>query len=208
MSAPVYDLLTERAEAAPVRPSDDSSVASADSVTAPERIGARLRLLPIPAHEPPLEDSRTPLWRVATPAAPQLALPLRISTRPDIEEAEFGPQLTDRQQLPDPGPWAQRLLQATLESLAGRRSPAQLQYWTSTNVYRGIVQAAQRAHQRRSGRSTPDEGVSVSRVRVCEPADGVAEVCAIVRRDGRWHAIAARLEGIDGRWRCVSLSIG
>lgn len=207
MSAPVYDLLTERAEATPVGSSDDASVPSPERVAAPETGGARLRLLPIPAHEPPLDDRRAPLWRASLPTAPQLALPLRVSARPDVEEAEFGPQLTDRQQLPDPGPWAQRLLQATLESLAGRRSPSQLQYWTSTNVYRGIVQAAQRAHQRRSAR-TPDEGVSVSRVRVCEPADGVAEVCAIARRDGRWHAIAARLEGIDGRWRCVSLSIG
>ena len=48
----------------------------------------------------------------------------------------------------------------------------------------------------------------VSSVRVCEPVDGVAEVSAVVRRGGRAHAVAARLEGIDGRWRCTALQIG
>lgn len=193
MSAPVIDLLTEGHESA------DRASRGNDGV------GARLRLLPIPAHEPPLDDRRGMLARVPSESR-QLALPLRIPVSTSDQDAVFGPQLTDRQQLPEPGPWAQRLLQATLESLAGRRSPAQLQYWTSLGVYRDITRAAQRSQQR-AGR-VPDEGVSVSRIRVCEPADGVAEVCAIARRDGRWHAIAARLEGIDGRWRCVSLSIG
>src|SRR3712207_7630272 len=38
-------------------------------------------------------------------------------------------------------------------------------------------------------------------VHVCEPVDGVAEITAVARRAGRAHAVAARLEGIDGRWR-------
>jgi hypothetical protein len=41
-----------------------------------------------------------------------------------------------------------------------------------------------------------------------EPADGVAEVAAIVRIGDRFRAIALRLEGLDGRWRCVRLQIG
>jgi hypothetical protein len=45
-------------------------------------------------------------------------------------------------------------------------------------------------------------------VHVCEPVDGVAEVSAVARRDGRAHAVAARLEGIDGRWRCTAVQIG
>jgi hypothetical protein len=48
----------------------------------------------------------------------------------------------------------------------------------------------------------------IGRVRVCEPVDGVAEVSAVARRAGRAHAVAARLEGIDGRWRCTALQIG
>jgi hypothetical protein len=45
-------------------------------------------------------------------------------------------------------------------------------------------------------------------VRVCEPVDGVAEISAVARRSGRAHAVAARLEGLDGRWRCTAVQIG
>lgn len=191
MSAPVTNLRTDR---------DEPAAAAPVGTTKP---GASLRLRSIPAHEPPLDDRR---GRLTLVPAPQLALPLRIAPSTPEQDLVFAPQLTDRQDLPEPGPWARRLLQATLESLAGRRSPAQLQYWMSCGVYRDITRAAQRP-QRRSG-PVSGEVVIVSEVRVCEPADGVAEVCAVARRDGRWHAIAARLEGIDGRWCCVSLTIG
>ncbi len=196
MSAPVIDLLTDD-------PAARLAIGSAPTAT---DVGARLRLRPIPAHEPPLEDRRGAL-RLVPAAPPQLTLPLRILPSAPDQDPLFGPQITDRQELPEPGPWAQRLLQGVLESLAGRRSPAQLQYWTSWGVYRDIVQVAQRGGRSRPG-ALRGEGVTISRVRVCEPADGVAEVCAVARRDGRWHAVAARLEGIDGRWRCVSLTVG
>ena len=48
----------------------------------------------------------------------------------------------------------------------------------------------------------------IGHVPVCEPVDGVAEVSAVARRGGRAHAVAARLEGIAGRWRCTALQIG
>lgn len=169
-------------------------------------VGARVRLRSIPAHEPPLEEGRGTL-RLVPVSEPQLALPLRVPSSTLDQDPVFGPQLTDRQDLPEPGPWARRLLQAVLESLAGRRSPTQLQYWMSWGLYRDIVRAAQRGGSSRSG-AVRGHSVQISRVRVCEPADGVAEVCAVARRDGRWHAVAARLEGIDGRWRCVSLTVG
>ncbi len=167
---------------------------------------ASVRLLPIPAHEPPLEDRRGAL-RFLPKSPPQLALPLRILASGPDRDPVFGPQITDRQDLPDPGSWGRRLLQAILESLAGRRSPTQLQNWTSWGVYRDIVTVAQRGAR---NRTTPERGqtVTLSRLRVCEPADGVAELSAVVRRNGRWHAVAARLEGIDGRWRCVVLTVG
>ncbi len=195
MSAPVIDLFVE------------ADVATHDASGSPESsIGARLVLAPIPAHQPPLEDRRGTL-RLARMGGQQLALPLRIPpTAPDGDPV-FGPQITGREELPDPEPWARRLLQATLESIAGQRSPAQLQYWTSWGVYRDVVRVAQRSGPRR-GRTIRGPQVYLASIRVCEPADGVAEVCAVARRDGRWHAVAARLEGIDGRWRCVSLTVG
>jgi hypothetical protein len=45
-------------------------------------------------------------------------------------------------------------------------------------------------------------------VRVTEPADGVAEVSALVRRGLRVTAVALRLEGMDGRWQCTALELG
>jgi hypothetical protein len=48
----------------------------------------------------------------------------------------------------------------------------------------------------------------VSSVRLTEPADGVAEVAATVRRGRRTTAVALRLEGLDGRWQCTALEVG
>ncbi|MDQ4039350.1 MAG: Rv3235 family protein [Actinomycetota bacterium] len=194
MSAPVIDLLAGQDPGGSGRPHSATGA-------------ARLRLGPIPPHEPPLDDRQGTLQLVPT-CAPQLALPLRIPPATPDHDPLFGPQITDRQDLPEPAPWGRRLLQAVLESLAGRRSPTQLQSWTSWGVYRDIVRVAQSSGQRRGSAALRAEGVTIARIRVCEPADGVAEVCAVARWDGRWHAVAARLEGIDGRWRCVSLTVG
>lgn len=62
------------------------------------------------------------------------------------------------------------------------------------------------------GLPTPPAGSAVPArslhsVHVTEPADGVAEVCAVVRQGGRYQALAARLEAPDGRWRCVSFRL-
>jgi hypothetical protein len=48
----------------------------------------------------------------------------------------------------------------------------------------------------------------VRSLHVSEPADGVAEVCALVRRGGRSTAVALRLEGMDGRWKCTAIELG
>ena len=49
--------------------------------------------------------------------------------------------------------------------------------------------------------------IHVGRAIVCEPADGVAEATVLARWGGRTRAVAIRLEGIDGRWRCPVLAI-
>jgi hypothetical protein len=45
-------------------------------------------------------------------------------------------------------------------------------------------------------------------VRLCEPADEVAELSAVIQTGRRCRAVALRLEGTNGRWRCVRLQIG
>lgn len=117
----------------------------------------------------------------------------------------FDPQPTPRRRLPDPEVWATRFLQAVVETLAGSRASAQMQEWTSPAVYALVVRGAQ------GPRWKPAAGVLpvVRTVRVGEPADGVAEVCGVVQRGpAAYAAIAARLEGFDGRWRAVALELG
>ena len=146
----------------------------------------------------------------AVPDLPSALRPIRPirPIRPTGDD-EFGPQPTPRAQLPAPTPWAGRLVQGLLEVLSGVRPASQLVRWTTTEVYdtvqRRVMQASVESraggHQRRLAEV-------VRSVHVSEPADGVAEICAIVAQGPRCRAVALRLEGVDGRWQCTALQIG
>ena len=168
----------------------------------------QIRLVVVRTPQPPLEDDREPLRLVlpgvAVPRPPHRPGPRPRTARDRLrEEAEFGPSWSSRADLPDPRQTGQRLVTLTLEALAGRRPLGQLQPLMSAGVFAAL-----------SGGRRPRwcaEGTAplvVSRVHVCEPVDGVAEISAVARRAGRAHAVAARLEGLDGRWRCTALQIG
>jgi hypothetical protein len=116
----------------------------------------------------------------------------------------FDRQPTSRHRLPQPEPWAARLLQAVLETLVGRRPPAQLQEWASPIVLATVAVGASQREWTGPNGSPP----AIRSVRVNEPADGVAEVSAVAQRGERYFAVAARLEGLDGRWRCVAIRLG
>jgi hypothetical protein len=118
-------------------------------------------------------------------------------------DADFGPAWSSRGELPDPALAGRRLLTLTLEAFIGRRPLAQLQHLTSAGVFTAL--SAGRRPQWCAQGTAP---LLIGRIHVCEPVDGVAEISAVARRGGRAHAVAARLEGIDGRWRCTALQIG
>jgi hypothetical protein len=131
------------------------------------------------------------------------------ATRASRNVADFGPQPTPRAQLPEPSPWAGRLVQAIVEVTAGRRPAAQLIRWTTTTVFDAISArnlAARRALA--TGATARRVAPVVRSVHVFEPRDGVAEVSAVVTQDQRCRAIALRLEGVDGRWQCTALQFG
>lgn len=152
---------------------------------------------PVPALDPPLDSDLGPALLLLPGGAQTLPFATPTTCAPiGWVDDDFGPQPTRSSDLPAPRPWATRFLQATTEVLAGHRSPAQLVPMVSETVHREITSASR-------VRRTPQ--VRVSSVRVDEPADGVAEVSAVVRWRDRAGAMAARLEGIDGRWRCTSL---
>ena len=167
-----------------------------------------LRLVRVATPQPPLEDVREPV-RLLLPGATGPRPRYRPGPRPlsgsaaSRFEHDFGPTWSQRSELPDARNAGRRLITLTLEAMAGRRPLTQLQPMTSVGVFAAL-----------SGRRRPrwcTEGTAplvVGPVHVCEPVDGVAEVSAVARRGGRAHAVAARLEGIDGRWRCTALQIG
>ena len=165
-----------------------------------------LRLVVVPTPQPPLEDERVPV-RWVLPGVRPPRPPHRPGPRPrqgtPRQRDDFGPAWSVRADLPDVRHSGRRLLTMTLEALAGRRPLAQLRPLTSL----GVFTALSRGNRPR----WCTEGTAplvVGPVHVCEPVDGVAEVSAVARRAGRAHAVAARLEGIDGRWQCTALQIG
>jgi hypothetical protein len=188
-----------------------------------------LRRLPMPCCEPPYDDElgRGPAgWPSAErgaahglqgtlalafalpsglPAVPEPPPELHLVSCDPASLDEFGPRPTRRAALPAPRTWAGRVVQAIVEVLAGVRPATQLVRWTTEEVYEQISSRVLATSGADSG--GPPRGV-VSSLHVSEPADGVAEVCALVRRGARSTAVALRLEGMDGRWQCTAIELG
>ncbi len=193
--------------------------------------GDDVRWIPAPDREPPYDDEaafRSGSWQprgyrsgsppglVQGTLALAFVLPSGLDAMPDItpdlrllperaaadlvDEEEFGPQPTRRRDLPCPRKWAATFVQAVVETLAGGRPAAQLVRWTTRDVYDALAA--------RIMIDTSATRPVVRSVHVTEPADGIAEVAALVRRGARCTAVALRLEGLDGRWQCSALELG
>ncbi|MBO0891173.1 MAG: hypothetical protein J2P14_09665 [Acidothermales bacterium] len=106
-------------------------------------------------------------------------------------------------------PWVGRLTSALLEVLAGERPHTQLLPWTSDQVFRAVTRRVTVAMRMRSNvvDLTRRPRLRIGSIRVSEPAPGVAEVCAVVRRGERCQAVALRLEAWRGRWRCTAFEL-
>jgi len=157
---------------------------------------------PAPPREPPFDDELPPRHlRLVGPhdrPLPFAPSQRRLTSPRDL----FAMTPTGRGQLPDPLWFGRRLVIAALETFGGRRSAQQLAPHLSPAVLAGL----------RADRDKPNRGwaqpATLRSIRVCEPADGVAEISAVIQTGPRFRAIAARLEGLDGRWRCVKLQLG
>jgi hypothetical protein len=194
-----------------------------------------LRLLPAPPTDPPYDDELGAAALVVdgslalafpTPPSP---VPLRLA--PPAVEEETDERATPRRLLPDPVPLAQRLAQAIVEILAGDRPATQLTRHATLDVLDQLERTVRRrarvlavaaaagqrpaATGRTAGSAAVQAGTGlatararVTSVHVSEPADGVAEACAVVSAGPRRRALAFRLEGLDGRWQCTALRMG
>lgn len=130
---------------------------------------------------------------------------LAVDFRAGSFEPEFGPQHSSTQDLPDPQTWSHRLVVGLMDVMNGLRPPTQIERCMPLDL-RERVRRAHAVSVRRGAR--PERPSRVLRVRVCNPADGVAEVSAVVFDRGRVRAIALRLSGVDGRWLMTALEIG
>lgn len=163
------------------------------------RPALRVVVRPAPHRDPPFDDEivegpvagpydpRLPFERPPTPA-PRPVSPLRPRG------------------LPDPSTWGRRLLVGLIETADGRRPLQQLAAMLSLSVGRGLSADFERAAQAGTPHWLHRAGVLT--VRSCEPAAGVAELCATVGTGRRVRAVAMRLEEHRGRWRCTRLQLG
>jgi hypothetical protein len=194
--------------------------------------GRTLRLLPRPQSEPPYDDE-LPAGADRGAAAVQGTLALTFTVGNDVPAVPEPPaqlrllptdeetaedeareieafctrRVTPRSDLPDPRRWSARLAQGLVEVLAGVRPLPQLAPWVSEEIFAELqprVRAAERRPNRGPGMRVRAQ---LRTIRLCEPADGVAEVSAVVQNGNRCRALALRLEGLDGRWRCTALEI-
>jgi hypothetical protein len=162
--------------------------------------------LPFPPEPAPPPGSRGAEADLAPPLRPRDA-----AAEPD----PFDPVVTPRSELPDPGAHARRLVLAALEAISGRRSVQQLRPHLTEGAYQRLIsrvhQEAGRARYaavaRTGRRPVSRTRLHVGRAIVCEPADGIVEATVLIRLGSRTRAVAVRLEGLDGRWRCPVLAL-
>jgi hypothetical protein len=163
------------------------------------------RLQPAPDREPPFDDEPAAGRRgLAGSRDQQLPFVVAEAAAPRFRPTGRVGEPEPRDHLPEPGRFARRFAIAVIEAATGRRTAGQLSSYTSPGVQAGLVRDAGRIN--RLGTAT--RPASLHSMHVAEPADGVVEAAAIVRVETRYRAIAFRLEGMNGRWRCVRLQIG
>ena len=116
-----------------------------------------------------------------------------------VVRVRIGVRKTATEHLPPAERTSSVLARALVEVLSGHRPLPQLRVHCAPDIYAGLA-------------ARPSTGPlalpHLLTVRVCEPADGVAEVSAAFRRADRVRALAFRLEGVDGRWRITALQLG
>ena len=169
-----------------------------------------------PVHEPTPPRGIAQVRTLTPPAFPGSAVPIaRIQAVLDLD-LDPSPELPARPSLRvvtgedrELDAFAARFAQAVVEVIGGDRGVHQLMRWTTEWVYADLLHrshALQRAtpgdHRLRRVRAT------VRSVHLSRPHEDAAELSIHVRHGHRSRAIAARIERIEGRWRCSVLDFG
>lgn len=162
--------------------------------TAPDR--PHLRVVPAPVAAPPYDDE--------VGAAP-LPLLLPTATLPARQRWDdsvwFTEDRTPAVDLPPVETVAHGLVQGLVEVFAGARPLRLFRLQLDVDLFAHLT--ARLGNGRRQPGPRPQRVVRSLHAQV--RPEGVAEVCATVRRDEGWAAVALRLEGFGGRWVCTDL---
>ncbi|HEY2042680.1 MAG TPA: Rv3235 family protein [Jatrophihabitans sp.] len=187
-----------------------TALASERPVSVATEVGGRFVVRPAPRREPPFDDE-TQARHLSLVGPFDRPLPFELddasapsALRLSVNRDAFAAQPTGRSNLPELQTFSRRFVIGVIEAATGRRSAAQLNRHTAPAVQAGLARDAGRITRL----GTAQRPAQLHSLHTTEPADGVAEVAAIVRVEDRFRAIAFRLEGLDGRWRCVRLQIG
>ncbi|MCU1446451.1 Rv3235 family protein [Cryobacterium sp.] len=126
-----------------------------------------------------------------------------------IADDFFGQQPSSRSVLPDPEPLLINLTRCVIEVLAGARELDQLARWVSDDVYRHLLKRVVLSARARAvkGQRAQRPTITIGRVTINEPRDGIIEAVVIVHSKVRVRAVAIRLEGLDNRWRASAINV-
>lgn len=100
---------------------------------------------------------------------------------------------------------AQQFCVGVTEVIYGDRAVNQLVRCTSERVYTDLAKRSAMAKSRRRMTTDRIARARLERIRLQRPSAKAVEICARLRQGDRNHALAARLELINGRWICVAL---
>lgn len=127
---------------------------------------------------------------------------------PSIEEM-FGWQHTADPALGDPGVLLRNVALGAVESLAGARSPEQIERWLLPSVFHQLLRKHTLISRRQSEskKRAPRPAFRIASSRVCRVNAGVAEGVVVVTNGARARAVAMRFEALDRRWRVTELRI-
>ena len=189
-------------------PDDEGTPVTTSSTPPP------LQVLPTPRHAPagiPLPTHAQGREERARGLSPFVQDALAVDFAAASDEQLFGPQPTRACDLPDPSAWAAHIAQGLVEVMHGVRPATQVMRWTTPEIYAVVARRGSRAARRLTthrGPAVSAHRTRVSRVRICEPAQDVAEAAVVLIDGGRVRALAIRLVGRDGRWLVEALQIG
>lgn len=126
-----------------------------------------------------------------------------------VDEDYFDVQRSSRGDLPDPEPLLVNLTRCVIEVLAGARELDQLARWVSDDVYRHLLKRTVLSARARAvkGQQPHRPAITIGRLSISEPRDGVVEAVVMVHSKARSRAVALRLEGLDNRWRASAIHV-